>query len=120
MTRRRPLRLTLVAGLLAGALVASWTAAGAVRPAKTSSKDVIVLNGEGNNLNAYKAEPPFTKQTVIRNHDEDPNGLDINAQICFFPGGSSRFIAGEDTGQPNPPQGWGIFQLEVHKSGSCR
>jgi hypothetical protein len=112
MTRRRPLRLTLLAGLLAGALVASWTTAGAVRPAKTSSKDVIVLNGEGNNLNAYKAEPPFTKQNVIRNHDDDPNGLDINAQICFFPGGSNRFIAGEDTGQPNPPQGWGIFDLQ--------
>jgi hypothetical protein len=111
MTRRRPLRLTIVASLVAGAVVASWTAAGAARPAKTSPKDVIVFNGEGNNLNAYKAEPPFTKQTVIRNHDDDPNGLDINAQICFFPGGSNRFIAGEDTGQPNPPQGWGIFQL---------
>jgi hypothetical protein len=78
----------------------------------------VILNGEGNNLNAYAAEPPFTKQTVIRNHDDDPqNGLDINAQICFFPDGSKRFIAGEDTGQPNPPQGWGIFKLSGSKVG---
>jgi hypothetical protein len=112
MTRRRRLRLT-IAGLVVGTLVATWAATGAsARPAGTSPKGVIVFNGEGNNLNAYEAEPPFTKQTVIRNHDDDPqNGLDINAQICFFPGGSNRFIAGEDTGQPNPPQGWGIFQL---------
>ena len=112
MTRRRRLRLT-IAGLVAGTLVATWAATGAsARPAGKSPEGVIVFNGEGNNLNAYAAEPPFTKQTVIRNHDDDPQkGLDINAQICFFPGGSNRFIAGEDTGQPNPPQGWGIFQL---------
>jgi sugar lactone lactonase YvrE len=71
----------------------------------------IVFNGEGNNLNAYDSQPPFEKQTVITNAEDDPDGLDINAQICFFPDGSNRFIAGEDTGQPDPPQGWGIFQL---------
>jgi hypothetical protein len=112
MTRSRRMHLSLVAPLVAGALFASWPAPVATaRTAKDSPKGVIVFNGEGNNLNAYTAEPPFTKQTVIRNHDDDPNGLDINAQICFFPDGSNRFIAGEDTGQPNPPQGWGIFQL---------
>ncbi|MGH9026633.1 MAG: hypothetical protein ACRDWD_11060 [Acidimicrobiia bacterium] len=71
----------------------------------------VMFNGEGNNLNAYDSQPPFEKQTVITNHEDDPDGLDINAQICFFPDGSERFIAGEDTGQPDPPQGWGIFQL---------
>jgi hypothetical protein len=73
--------------------------------------EVIVFNGEGNNLNAYTPEPPFENQRVITNAAEDPEGLDINAQICFFPDGSGRFIAGEDTGQPDPPAGWGIFQL---------
>jgi hypothetical protein len=111
MTTRRPIRLVLVAAA-AIALVVAWDGTGGTsRPAQSSSKGVIVLNGEGNNLNAYTADPPFTKQNVIRNHDDDPKGLDINAQICFFPDGSKRFIAGEDTGQPNPPQGWGIFQL---------
>jgi len=113
MTQRRRLRPMLVGAVAAVALLAVWASPGGTsRPAQKSSKGVIVFNGEGNNLNAYAAEPPFTKQNVIRNHDDDPNGLDINAQICFFPDGSKRFIAGEDTGQPNPPQGWGIFQLK--------
>jgi hypothetical protein len=77
----------------------------------------IVFNGEGNNLNAYDSQPPFDKQTVITNAEDDPDGLDINAQICFFPDGSHRFIAGEDTGQPDPPQGWGIFQLDGNAIG---
>jgi hypothetical protein len=108
----------LVGAAAAVALLAAWASPGGTsRPAQVSSKGVIVFNGEGNNLNAYAADPPFTKQNVIRNHDDDPNGLDINAQICFFPDGSKRFIAGEDTGQPNPPQGWGIFQLRGSKIG---
>ncbi|MGQ0805166.1 MAG: hypothetical protein ACT4PI_15060 [Actinomycetota bacterium] len=85
-----------------------------------SKRTVIVFNGEGNNLNAYEAKPPFEKQTVVTNHNDDPEaGLDINAQICFFPKGAPGpgkgerwFIAGEDTGQPDPPPGWGIFQLK--------
>lgn len=79
----------------------------------TSTKSPIVFNGENNRLNAYDPADNFRKQTVIPSHRDDPlNGLDINGQICFFPDGSRRFIAGEDTGQPNPPQGWGIFQLK--------
>jgi hypothetical protein len=73
--------------------------------------EVIVFNGQGNNLDAYAPEPPFETQRVITTAAEDPDGLDINAQICFFPDGSGRFIAGEDTNQPHPPAGWGIFQL---------
>jgi hypothetical protein len=81
----------------------------------------IVFSGEGNNLNAYDSAPPFRKQRVITTRADDPKGLDINAQICFFPGtkrGDTKwFIAGEDTGQPNPPQGWGIFQLKGKRIG---
>jgi hypothetical protein len=72
---------------------------------------VIVFNGEGNRLNAYAPAEDDRKQTVIERRSSDPQGFDINAQICFDPDGSRRFIAGEDTGQPNPPQGWGFFQL---------
>jgi hypothetical protein len=90
-----------------------------------SKRTVIVFNGEGNNLNAYEAKPPFEKQTVVTNHADDPDdGLDMNAQICFFPKGApgpgkgeTWFIAGEDTGQPNPPAGWGIFRLEGQQVG---
>ena len=54
---------------------------------------------------------------MITTHAEGPEGLDINAQICFFPDGRT-FIAGEDTGQPDPTQGWGIFKLPGTRSGS--
>jgi hypothetical protein len=119
MTRRRRVRLLLVPPFLALALAAPGTThAATARPTKEAPKGVMVFNGEGNNLNAYAADPPFTKQTVIRNHDDNPQrGLDINAQICFFPDGSNRFIAGEDTGQPDPPPGWGIFKLNGSKIG---
>jgi hypothetical protein len=60
---------------------------------------------------------------VITTRAKDPKGLDINAQICFFPKrhkGARWFIAGEDTGQPNPPQGWGIFELKGDKIGKLK
>jgi len=72
----------------------------------------IVLSTEGNNLNAYEPDPPFRKQTVIRTAADDPDGLDINGQVCILPDGSGRFVAGEDTGQPERMPGWGIFELE--------
>jgi hypothetical protein len=73
---------------------------------------VVVFNAQGNNLDAYEAEPPFTDQRVITTRADDPEGLDINGQICFSPDGSKRFVAGEDTGQTDGvTMGWGIFQL---------
>ena len=79
----------------------------------------IVFNGQGNDLAAYLAEPPFTKQIVIPHFDEatQPDGLDLNAQICFDPNNPRRFVAGEDTHQPDPPQGWGIFELRGDRIG---
>ena len=77
---------------------------------------VIVFNGQGNDLDAYSAVEPFKHQTVITTRAKDPKGLDLNAQICFFPDGK-RFIAGEDTSQPDPIQGWGIFELSGTKVG---
>ena len=72
----------------------------------------IIFNGQGNDLAAYESEAPFESQFVYESFEDDPeNGRDVNAQICFFPDGSGRFVAGEDTNQPDPPAGWGIFQL---------
>ncbi len=85
-------------------------------PSKTAAR-VVVFNGQGNDLDAYSAVPPFKHQTVIETRSKDPKGLDLNAQICFFPDGK-RFIAGEDTNQPDPIQGWGIFTLKGNKVGS--
>ena len=84
-----------------------------------SGADLIVFSTEGNNLNAYDPEPPFEKQTVITNAEDDPDdGMDINAQICFFPDDPHLFIAGEDTGQPERTPGWGIFEVEGDTVGS--
>ena len=81
-------------------------------PTRPDTPGVIVLSTEGNNLNAYETEPPFDKQTVIRTAADDPDGLDINGQVCMLPGEGNRFVAGEDTGQPERPPGWGIFELD--------
>lgn len=74
----------------------------------------VLFGGEGNRLRRYdltalKAGTP-RNDILIPSHADDPaHGLDINAQICALPDGSGRFIAGEDTGQPHPLQGWGLF-----------
>lgn len=94
-----------VALLLAGSLLAVACGGGG------DKQQLLVFNGEANRLNAYAPDLGDQKQTVIERRSQDPNGWDINGQICFDPDGSRRFIAGEDTGQPNPPAGWGFFQL---------
>jgi hypothetical protein len=89
---------------------AATTTTAAAKPAAP-----IVFNGQGNDLAAYAAEPPFTKQIVIPHYDEEtqPDGLDINAEICFDPERPGRFVAGEDTLQTSTGDpGWGIFELE--------
>jgi hypothetical protein len=98
------------------------TTAAPTTTAEPVSADTIVFSGEGNNLNAYSADAPFQKQTVIRSKAGDPkNGLDINAQICFDPKNPRRFIAGEDTDQDTTGHaGWGIFELSGDKVGELK
>ncbi len=98
--------------------------------ASAASDTTIVFNGEGNRLNAYDAATG-EKQLVIHSAADEEDGSrtspsparDINAQICFFEAkdGSTRFIAGEDTGQgthgTDGQPGWGIFKLEGKKVG---
>jgi hypothetical protein len=130
VTTTQTKRLTsAVAALAAAALVAACSGddnrggddAGGGGPATTHTDEApatIVLSTEGNNLNAYEADPPFRKQAVIRTAADDPEGLDINGQVCMLPsaegaeGGKQRFVAGEDTGQPERTPGWGIFELD--------
>ncbi len=42
---------------------------------------------------------------------------DVNGMICLFPDGSGRFVLGEDTGQPNPPPGFGVFEKDGRQVG---
>ncbi|WP_334143039.1 hypothetical protein [Rhabdothermincola sp.] len=110
-----------------GGQTATTTSTAARQPSATTAPPpsepagVIVFNGQGNHLDAYAAEPPFEHQRVITSRSEDPEGLDINGQICFFPDGSGRFVAGEDTGQTaGDTQGWGIFELTGDRIGDLR
>jgi hypothetical protein len=129
--RRTQTRTGAVAALAALALVAACSGddsdddsggdrdanADAATTTAAEPRGAIVLSTEGNNLNAYEAEPPFRKQTVIRTAADDPDGLDINGQVCVLPDGSGLFVAGEDTGQPERTPGWGIFELDGNAVG---
>lgn len=103
---------------IAGAVFA-WGSSGASEENRTADPAApgVLFSPEGNRLNAYQLEPPFAKQTVIRNRASDPEGWDINGQLCFAPDGSGVFVVGEDTGQPDPPPGWGVFRLSGRKVG---
>lgn len=92
-----------------------------------TSRGAVVFGGDGNNLDAYEGAPPFRHQRVNAAFTPEapqkpnPRGTDINAQICFFPDGSGRFIAGEDKNQTKGVrQGWGIFRLTGSTVGSFR
>ncbi len=123
---RRRNRLSLLGILLVVALIVVSCTSGSSddsdeteEPASTAGSlpnVELVFNGEGNNLNVFD---PATgeEQRVITNAADDPDGKDINGQICFFPDGSGKFIAGEHTGQPEITPGWGIFQLEGERLG---
>lgn len=90
----------------------------------------LVLNGQGNNLDAYATEPAadgtFPTQRLFEAAATDPvDGRDLNAQICFMDPddeGAPWFIAGEDTNQDEPggSAGWGIFRLEGATLGDLR
>lgn len=116
--RRSPRRcLAVGAGVVAlGALLACGSDSSSTPGASGSS--AVVFSPEGNNLWAYETTPPFVAQKVnAANHTFDgtpgnPDGWDINGQICTFRAGGTRYlVSGEDTQQPNPPAGWGVFEL---------
>jgi hypothetical protein len=89
--------------------------------------DVLVFSGQGNDLAAYRiarADPGHAdtvdgqrsfqltdveSQIVVTNAGDDPDGRDLNGQVCFLD--ERTFVAGEDTGQPDPPAGFGLFEL---------
>ncbi|GAB5452423.1 MAG: hypothetical protein Hals2KO_27510 [Halioglobus sp.] len=76
----------------------------------------LLYSTEGNRLRRYDVETIGTgslaEDILVERASVDPDGRDINGEICFFPDASGRFVAGEDTGQPNPPAGWGIFAAD--------
>jgi outer membrane protein assembly factor BamB len=74
--------------------------------------DVDTIGGTGNK--------PQLEDVLIQNASGESGGgedellfvrpdRDVNGMICRFPDGSGHFLMGEDTRQPNPPPGFGVF-----------
>jgi hypothetical protein len=43
---------------------------------------------------------------------DSERGRDVNGTICPLPDAGGRFVAGDDTGQPEKPPGWSVFDAE--------
>jgi hypothetical protein len=75
----------------------------------------LLYVSEGNRLHRLDVDTiggsgPLLGEVVFENAADDPaEGRDINGMICPIPGGAGLFVAGEDTGQPHPPAGWGVL-----------
>ena len=68
---------------------------------------------------------PATSRSSTRpsssNRNDDPNGPRHQRADLLLPGrAGARFIAGEDTGQPDIVQGWGIFRLQRQQGRQAR
>jgi hypothetical protein len=83
---------------------------------ESAGADEILYAAEGNRLHRVEVASiggRLRREVAIENAAGDPaRGRDINGMICALPGGSGRFVAGEDTGQPHPPAGWGVFERD--------
>ena len=113
-------RFRLAARLLGLVLTALFSAEG------VSAE--ILMGAEGNRLRRYDVSSidgsHLVEEVVIQNATEGESGTpdlsrgrDVNGTVCFLDDGTGRFIAGEDTGQPSPPAGWGIFDDEGRQVG---
>jgi outer membrane protein assembly factor BamB/sugar lactone lactonase YvrE len=81
-------------------------------PASPPDPQVLIYNTEGNRLRRYDVDTIDTElvEDVLQpSASDDPGGRDSNGSICRFRDGSGRYVHGEDTGQPNPPAGFGVF-----------
>jgi len=98
-----------LAALVAMALVGLVPSAA---PASPPDPQVLLYNTEGNRLRRYDIDTIDTglvEDVLQPRASEDPDGRDSNGSICRFRDGSGLYVHGEDTGQPNPPAGFGVF-----------
>jgi len=82
---------------------------------------VLIYNTEGNRLRRYDVDSidsVLLEDVLQPSASDDPiHGRDSNGSICRFHDGSGRYIHGEDTGQPNPPAGFGVFNADGRQVG---
>jgi outer membrane protein assembly factor BamB len=112
----RRLRTLLLALPLAPPL-----AAGLPLPASGSDAQELLYSTEGNRLRRFDVDtvdsPPLLEDVLVPSASDGEQGggavagraRDVNGMVCRLPDGSGRFLLGEDTGQPRPRPGWGLF-----------
>lgn len=66
----------------------------------------VLFSPQNNELDEYDLASGGVTTTVPSTHAH------INGQVCLLPDGSGRYVAGEDTGQPEVRPGWGIFSAD--------
>jgi hypothetical protein len=81
----------------------------------------VLYFAEGNRLRRIDLrsvdEPQLMEDTLIDRADSGPRGRDVNGIVCHVPGGNGAFVMGEDSGQPSPPAGWGVFDRDGNQIG---
>jgi outer membrane protein assembly factor BamB len=94
-----------------------------------ASAQQILYSTEGNRLRRFDVDtfdpgPPLEDVLVERVSGAEGGGgppvgkrRDINGVVCPLPDGSGRFVAGEDSGQPHPKAGWGVFTSDGRQVG---
>lgn len=89
--------------------------------APTSDSHTLLAFTEGNRLRRIDIDTigrdDQLEDVLVRSAADAVDGRDINGQICQLPGTHGAFVAGEDTGQPHPPPGWGVFAADGRQIG---
>lgn len=99
-----------------------WAWIGMLLLVGSAAQGAVLYSPEGNRLRRYDIDsiitPPLREDILIERAALDPeHGRDVNGAVCGFPDGSGRFVAGEDTGQPAVPPGWGVFDTDGRQIG---
>ncbi|MBW2446059.1 MAG: PQQ-binding-like beta-propeller repeat protein [Deltaproteobacteria bacterium] len=100
-----------------------------VVPFAHAGPGVLLYGTEGNRLRRYDLDtvdgPSLIEDVLIDRASASEEGgaapsgnfRDSNGIICLFRDGSGRFVLGEDSGQPNPPAGFGVFEKDGSQIG---
>ncbi len=126
----RYFRFVVCGALAATATLAPASAAPAAPPSPSSPTPTagtgtgtgeLLYVTEGNRLRRIDLDTvgadTQVEDVLVERAAAGTDGRDINGQICVLPGTGGAFVAGEDTGQPNPPAGWGVFDAEGQQIG---
>ncbi|MFP6641924.1 MAG: hypothetical protein VCC04_16895, partial [Myxococcota bacterium] len=115
-------RSVLLSGAVLLGLVVSVPSFRGAEAAGSASEPEFLYSPEGNRLRVIDlsrvGERPVAAPVLIESAALDPEaGRDINGMVCALPDGSGGFVAGEDTGQPDRPAGWGVFSSRGQQIG---